>query len=65
MIKHQAPEKLQEPNIKHRNVVLVFGNWSFSGAWRLVLGIFAMARMRTLNATRLVRPPGSRQFFSR
>jgi hypothetical protein len=42
--KHQAPEKLQAPNPKHRisraRRSLEFEFWRFSGFWILVFGIF-------------------------
>jgi hypothetical protein len=36
--KHQAPKKLQAPSIKTASMVLGLDDWSFSGAWMLVLG---------------------------
>ncbi len=41
--KHQAPSTRETPNSKSQvNSRLVLGIWSFSGAWRLVLGCFLL-----------------------
>ena len=49
--KIQDPEKPQAPIIKPRNACLVFGRWSFSGAWRLDFwGFAAPIDQLTLNS---------------
>ena len=66
--KHQAPKKHQTPNVKAEDSGahqqrLVFGIWSFSGAWGLVLG--ALLGVSALHAQPFQLPTANRALFEK